>query len=164
MTSLGDDGNPTSTPTSDAASSDGEVGGVTLLSIGLTTGFGVIVFVSCIIVLGITTKYQMVEVAPRCLARPKETIYNENATGLYACQNRGNPFWGWMKWCMSLSYETLLTGVPGTGTRNKGLDGKMLRINLGMCNNMLLRFWFCLLPFKACYSFSFILSPSSPSV
>lgn len=45
-------------------------------------------------------------------------------------QYRGGPIFGWIFWVMGLSYEQLLEGVRGTGTRNGGMDGSMLRINL----------------------------------
>jgi len=45
---------------------------------------------------------------------------------------------GWIPWTLSLSYETLLNGVPGTGTRKGGMEGAMLKVNLD--GIMLLRF------------------------
>ena len=45
---------------------------------------------------------------------------------------------GWIWWCNSIPYETLLQGVPGTGTRNGGLDGLLLKVN--MDGIVLLRF------------------------
>jgi hypothetical protein len=45
-------------------------------------------------------------------------------------QYRGNPIWGWISWTLSLNYDTLLRGVPGTGTRNNGLDGVLLNVTL----------------------------------
>ena len=45
---------------------------------------------------------------------------------------------GWIWWCNSIPYETLLRGVPGTGTRNGGLDGLLLKVN--MDGIVLLRF------------------------
>jgi hypothetical protein len=39
---------------------------------------------------------------------------------------------------LKLSYHELLTGVPGTGTRDGGLGGSMLRAN--MDNIVMLRF------------------------
>ncbi len=45
-------------------------------------------------------------------------------------QYRGGPMFGWMFWTMSLSYEQLLKGVPGTGTRKNGMEGSMLKVNL----------------------------------
>jgi len=47
-----------------------------------------------------------------------------------AIQWRGNPFTGWIPWTLALSYDTMLRGVPGTGTRRRGLDGALLRVNL----------------------------------
>ena len=47
-----------------------------------------------------------------------------------AIQWRGNPFTGWIPWTLALSYDQMLRGVPGTGTRRRGLDGSMLRVNL----------------------------------
>ena len=37
---------------------------------------------------------------------------------------------GWILWVMRLSYDTMLRGVPGTGTRDGGLSGTMLKVNL----------------------------------
>merc|ERR1740139_1953036 len=69
-------------------------------------------------------------IAPRCTVRPRETIYNPEAKSDHP-QNRGNPYLlGWMFWVMSLSFETLLHGVPGTGTRDKGMKGRMLQVNM----------------------------------
>ena len=73
-------------------------------------------------------KYRNPNIAPRCFARPKETIYNPTPSD--PCQNRGNAFVGWIDWVLSLSYDTMLRGVPGTGTRKGGLQGRMLNVNL----------------------------------
>jgi len=45
-------------------------------------------------------------------------------------QYRGGPMFGWIPWTMSLSYEQLLKGVPGTGTRKNGMEGSMLKVNM----------------------------------
>jgi hypothetical protein len=45
---------------------------------------------------------------------------------------------GWIPWTLSLDYDTMLRGVPGTGTREGGLSGSMLRIT--MDSVVLLRF------------------------
>ncbi len=45
-------------------------------------------------------------------------------------QYRGGPMLGWIPWTLSLSYEQLLKGVPGTGTRKNGMEGSMLKVNL----------------------------------
>lgn len=85
---------------------------------------------------GCAVKARSTYIAPRCTARPKETIYNPSSD--VASQNRGNAWLGWVIWCNSLSYETLLRGVPGTGTRKGGTEGIMLKVN--MDGIVLLRF------------------------
>ena len=45
-------------------------------------------------------------------------------------QDRGNPFLGWIPWTLHLSYDRMLRGIPGTGTREKGMSGKLLNVNL----------------------------------
>ena len=45
---------------------------------------------------------------------------------------------GWVWWVMSLSYGDMLKGIPGTGTRDGGLKGSMLTVNLD--HIVLLRF------------------------
>ena len=45
-------------------------------------------------------------------------------------QDRGNPFLGWIPWTLRLSYDRMLRGIPGTGTRNGGMGGKLLGVNL----------------------------------
>ena len=45
-------------------------------------------------------------------------------------QDRGNPFLGWIPWTLHLSYDRMLRGIPGTGTRSRGLEGKLLGVNL----------------------------------
>jgi len=45
-------------------------------------------------------------------------------------QYRGGPMFGWIPWTMSLSYEQMLKGIPGTGTRKNGMEGSMLKVNL----------------------------------
>ena len=67
-------------------------------------------------------------VAARCAGRPKTVIYNPKPSN--PCQDRGNVFWGWVPWVMKLTYATMLSGVPGTGTRDNGLSGLMLKVNL----------------------------------
>ena len=69
-------------------------------------------------------------VAPRCEARPRDVIYNPSPN-CHDSQKRGNPFClGWIFWSLRLSYHTMIEGVPGTGTRNGGLDGHLLNVNL----------------------------------
>ena len=45
-------------------------------------------------------------------------------------QDRGNPFLGWIPWTLRLSYDRMLRGIPGTGTRDGGMGGKLLGVNL----------------------------------
>jgi hypothetical protein len=45
-------------------------------------------------------------------------------------QDRGNPFLGWIPWTLHLSYDRMLRGIPGTGTREGGMGGKLLGVNL----------------------------------
>ncbi len=45
-------------------------------------------------------------------------------------QFRGGPVFGWIPWTLSFSYDQLLKGIPGTGTRKNGMEGSMLKVNL----------------------------------
>ena len=45
-------------------------------------------------------------------------------------QDRGNPFVGWIPWTLRMSYDRMLNGIPGTGTRDGGMGGKLLEVNL----------------------------------
>ena len=45
-------------------------------------------------------------------------------------QDRGNPFVGWIPWTLRMSYNRMLNGIPGTGTRDGGMGGKLLDVNL----------------------------------
>lgn len=106
---------------------------LTFGALGVTLATGSILGVSCFLVFGVAMFFQCPLIAPRCTARPKETIYHPNLPSTstkYKVQDRGNPFFGWISWVMKLPYDTLLTGIPGTGTRKQGLAGKMLQVNL----------------------------------
>lgn len=100
-----------------------------LSSIGYTLGVGAVCFTTCCLAFGVAVHFQCPQIAPRCTARPPNTIYNPNAQGKHA-QNRGHVLFGWVKWVYSLSYETLLVGIPGTGTRQGGLAGTLLYVSL----------------------------------
>ncbi|CAJ1945572.1 unnamed protein product [Cylindrotheca closterium] len=100
----------------------------TLAAIGITAGGGLGILT---ITLGCFTAAVInrnIFVAGRCVARPKDVIYNPNPK--HPSQDRGYTPLGWMIWAMSLSYDTLLNGVPGTGTRDGGLKGHLLKVNL----------------------------------
>jgi hypothetical protein len=102
----------------------------TLETIGYTAGGGLGVTLITIGLFGCAVKARSTYIAPRCTARPKETIYNPRPTAFSQSQARGNAWLGWVAWCNSLSYETLLRGVPGTGTRKGGMEGILLKVNM----------------------------------
>lgn len=61
----------------------------------------------------------------------QEVDYEFNASnGSMHPQDRGNPFLGWIPWTLHLSYDRMLRGIPGTGTRDGGMGGKLLGVNL----------------------------------
>ena len=78
---------------------------------------------------GVAVVNQHEYIAPRCAARPPTVIYNTS---------HGSPLLGWIPWTLRQSYETLLQGIPGTGTRQGGHTGSLLRCNLDAI--VLLRF------------------------
>ena len=84
-------------------------------AIGYTLGAGVVFSSFTIAAFGFAVRNRKEGIAPRCAARPRDTIYCKNPT--HKDQHRGNPFLGWIRWTLKWSYETLLSGVPGTGTR-----------------------------------------------
>ena len=104
--------------------------------IAVTMGAGLIVQTTAIFLFGVACKLRSTNIAPRCEARPRNVIYNPNPTD--PSQDRGNPWVGWVAWVLKLSYDDLLQGVPGTGTRDGGLTGSLLRVN--MDNIVMLRF------------------------
>eukprot|EP00985_Skeletonema_marinoi_P030548 scaffold32567_cov143-Skeletonema_marinoi.AAC.8 len=56
---------------------------------------------------------------------------NELSDKMYSHpQDRGNPFLGWIPWTLNLSYDRMLRGIPGTGTRDGGMSGQLLAVNL----------------------------------
>jgi len=104
------------------------IGMATLTAIGFTAVAGICGFTISMTLFGFATWKQSTFIAARCIGRPKTVIYNPNPT--HACQDRGNVIWGWVPWVMNLTYATMLSGVPGTGTRDGGLSGLMLKVNL----------------------------------
>eukprot|EP00815_Leptocylindrus_aporus_P007522 CAMPEP_0116050744 /NCGR_PEP_ID=MMETSP0322-20121206/563_1 /TAXON_ID=163516 /ORGANISM="Leptocylindrus danicus var. apora, Strain B651" /LENGTH=686 /DNA_ID=CAMNT_0003533353 /DNA_START=122 /DNA_END=2179 /DNA_ORIENTATION=- len=88
-------------------------------------------------------------ISPRCATRPMEVLYQPSLSAplpfstFMRCLNACSPLafkwmekmlrfegWSWVPWIMRLTYEDLLTGIPGTGTHEKGKSGKLLTINL----------------------------------
>ena len=86
-----------------------------LQAIGFTLAGGSCVSLISLCAFGFAVRFRHYAIAPRCTARPKDTIYNPHPKE--KSQNRGNPWFGWIPWTLRLSYETMLKGVPGTGTR-----------------------------------------------
>lgn len=127
-----------------------------------------IVTVVSFILFYFAVRARCVSIAPRCAARSPNTIYNPVARrktkqekreketydgggsggggeGNNGSDNsddhvqfRGGPMFGWIPWTLSMSYEKMLEGIPGTGTRKMGMEGKMLNLNLD--NIVFLRF------------------------
>jgi hypothetical protein len=100
----------------------------TLAAISFTLVGGIGIFSITLASFGYAVANQSTFIAARCEARPRNVIYNPKP--LHPCQYRGNPMLGWILWVMRLSYDTMLRGVPGTGTRDGGLSGTMLKVNL----------------------------------
>ena len=97
--------------------------------LGLLIFVGLIVFLATMLAFGAAVRRRHIAIAPRCTARPLNTIYNPKAKK-GDCQDRGGSTWGWIPWTMSLSFDTMLFGIPGTGTRKGGLEGALLKVNL----------------------------------
>jgi Late exocytosis, associated with Golgi transport len=115
----------------------------TLESIGFTCALGVTAFTASSIAFGCAIRHRSVFVSPRCIARPPNVIYNPQAAGTGSAQDRGYcdawfPSLGWIPWVLSIPYDTMLKGVPGTGTRDGGMSGCLLKLNLDAI--VLLRF------------------------
>jgi len=77
-----------------------------------------------------------VYIAPRCTARPRDTIYAPHPK--IKSQDRGGALLGWVWWSLRLSYDEMLHGVRGTGTRENGRSGDLLKVNMDAI--VLLRF------------------------
>jgi hypothetical protein len=111
---------------------------VTLEQLGVTLLLGVGVTTASFVLFAGALQLRITHIAPRCEARPRNVIHNPDPQ----CdprQRRGNPFLlGWLFWLQRLSYQTLIEGVPGTGTRKNGLSGHLLNVNLDSI--LLLRF------------------------
>jgi len=101
----------------------------TLKAIGFTLAGGSVVFAASFAAFGLAVRSRSEKIAPRATARPRNVIYNPSAP-ITSPQYRGNPVWGWIPWTLRLNYDTLLRGVPGTGTRQGGLAGTMLHVTL----------------------------------
>jgi len=108
----------------------------TLEAIGLTLATGAVIATVSLLGFGLAVARRSVLIAPRAAARPRNVIHNPRPTS--PSQDRGTPIFGWIPWTLSLTYDTMLRGIPGTGTREGGLSGRML--NVTMDGIILLRF------------------------
>ena len=129
----------------------------TLQAFGFTLAGGSAVACLSTALFGCAVLKRSVYIAPRATARPRDVIYNPNPTD--KSQKRGGPTFGWISWVLNLTYDTMLKGVPGTGTRNGGLSGALLKVNLD--GIILLRYHALLrrITFFAAFLFIVILLP-----
>ena len=100
----------------------------TLQSISFTLAGGLCVTAVSLVCFGVAVRARHPYIAPRCTARPKDAIYNPDPQ--HSCQDRGSPMLGWIAWTLGLTYDTMLRGVPGTGTREGGMSGMLLSVKL----------------------------------
>jgi hypothetical protein len=61
------------------------------------------------------------QLAPRTWSRPNQVL--TNVLKRPYCLS-------WIPWTLSLTYHQMLEGIPGTGTRNGGKEGSLLKCNL----------------------------------
>ena len=103
----------------------------TLEAIGFTVAGSSCICAVSLAFFGLAVAYRAPFIAPRAIARPRNVIHNPKPQ--HSCQSRGHKnsaMLGWIPWTLGLTYDTLLKGVPGTGTREGGLSGSMLKVNL----------------------------------
>jgi Calcium-dependent channel, 7TM region, putative phosphate/Late exocytosis, associated with Golgi transport len=102
----------------------------TLQQIGSTFLFGSCVFTISLSLFGCAVRNRSTFIAPRAEARPHQVIFPESSpTPQWWCICAQSTL-GWIPWTLSLSYDTLLHGIPGTGTRQEGRAGSLLHVNL----------------------------------
>ena len=114
----------------------------TLQAIGSNLAFGTAVAIVSLLAFGTTVRLKTFndKIAPRTWARPKQVLTNALSGGRkdnhhHHQHQQQNCFWGlysfyWIPWALGLSYQELMDGIPGTGTRNNGWDGPLLKCNL----------------------------------
>jgi len=108
-----------------------------LIELAGVTGCGLLSAAITLCLFGIAVRCRCIYIAPRCTARPRDTIFNPKPTD--PSHKRGSAMFGWIRWAHNISYQEMLEGVPGTGTRKGGLEGIMLKVNLD--GIVLLRFY-----------------------
>ena len=70
------------------------------------------------------------KIAPRTWARPANVIRN-----VFSDEKSSKHQWTcfafrWIPWSLGLSYQDMMNGIKGTGTRSNGYSGKRLKCNL----------------------------------
>ena len=84
--------------------------------------FGVVIGSASLTAFGFAIRYEYNnQLAPRSWSRPKAVLKNV-LKPVYALN--------WIYWSLQQSYPDLLEGIPGTGTRNGGWSGPLLKTNL----------------------------------
>jgi hypothetical protein len=84
--------------------------------------FGLVICSLSLIAFGFAIRWEFnSQLAPRTWSRPRAVLKNVLQPGY---------FYSWWPWAMKLSYPDLLEGIPGTGTRQNGWAGPMLKCNL----------------------------------
>mmetsp|Transcript_4818 Transcript_4818/g.12258 ORF Transcript_4818/g.12258 Transcript_4818/m.12258 type:complete len:1303 (-) Transcript_4818:886-4794(-) len=123
--------------------------GATLRQVGTNLGYQIIIASVALILFGIAIWRQWnSELTPRAANRPlcvlKNVLLNPTigrkgkGTGT-ADKNGTTTSWdwfnklyalSWLRWTSNLTYQQALEGVPGTGSRADGWDGRTLQLNL----------------------------------
>eukprot|EP00587_Corethron_hystrix_P004932 CAMPEP_0113302754 /NCGR_PEP_ID=MMETSP0010_2-20120614/3452_1 /TAXON_ID=216773 ORGANISM="Corethron hystrix, Strain 308" /NCGR_SAMPLE_ID=MMETSP0010_2 /ASSEMBLY_ACC=CAM_ASM_000155 /LENGTH=415 /DNA_ID=CAMNT_0000156631 /DNA_START=400 /DNA_END=1644 /DNA_ORIENTATION=- /assembly_acc=CAM_ASM_000155 len=99
-----------------------------LASIGFTLAGGSLCGFCSLCAFACAQRSRSVFIAPRCTARPRDTIYTPRPK--MKSQERGSALIGWVWWSLRLSYDEMLQGVRGTGTRENGRSGDLLKVNM----------------------------------
>jgi hypothetical protein len=100
----------------------------------------VIVTAVCLLLFGLAIhKNWNDDLAPRAANLPKDVLknvllyyHNQNKNKTNKYMDKLTSFYptAFIIWSYNLTYKQCLQGIPGTGTRNKGWDGPLLKVNL----------------------------------
>ncbi len=112
-----------------------EISMATFQAIGLNLAIGSAVFAASLVAFSTAVHWEWnAELAPRTWARPTEVLKNvlQGQGQAGSPSRKSGRFYGisWIPWTLGLSYQQMLEGIPGTGTRRNGWSGSMLRCNL----------------------------------
>jgi len=105
--------------------------------IGSPLILGTVSLICCMAFFGLAIHYDWIEdLAPRAANRPKAVMKNSILSNINDSSKYKNkhkiyvyPI-AWIKWAYNLTYRQCINGIPGTGTRNDGWSGPLLKINL----------------------------------